>query len=196
MRMKLGYGAAAASVFALALIGPSAVAAHAGGSHASPAITQPYSCDTPIGPVDLTGTVTGKATIKGTKISLKSVKYSVTNSTGFALTIDHVNVSTPDPSQTDAPYKDGSVKVSKKPKGWKAGHDSVGVFASFKGSQDIANGADVSVAATSAQYKSKGASGTVVDFKPGDVTFHVSAPIAGDVSCTPNPAGTFASVTE
>ena len=49
MRSTLGLGAAVATVFGMALVAPSAVAAHAGGHGASPAISQPYSCDTPIG---------------------------------------------------------------------------------------------------------------------------------------------------
>lgn len=58
------------------------------------------------------------------KFSLKNVEYSVTDSVGVSLTVDHIRVSTPDPSQENAPYTDGSVKIAKKPAGWRAGHNS------------------------------------------------------------------------
>lgn len=195
MHVKIGLGAAIATTFALALIAPTADATQASTTNAAPTIAQAYSCTTPIGDIDLSGTVTGKATIKGKKISLKKVQYAVTNSVGLDLTIDSIKVYVPDPGSA-APYKANSVKIAKKPKGWKAGHDATGIFASFAGSEVVANGDNVTVAALSAGYTAKGAKGTVVDFVPGDVTFHVSSPIAGDVSCTPDSPGTFASVTE
>lgn len=105
-------------------------------------------------------------------------------------------VSTPDPSQKKAPYQKDSVQVDGRPKGWKGGHDKIGIFASFKGEQTIAAGDDVTVPATSAGYTSKGSNGTVIKCKPGVVTFHVSSPVEGDVVCTPENARTFAKVTE
>ena len=197
MHVKLGLGAAVAAGFAVALVAPSATAARVATPHASPTITQTYTCNTPIGDVSLSGTVTGKATLSGKTISLKNVKYAVTNSVGLDLTIDHIKVSTPDPSKKNAPYKAGTVKVGKTPAGWKAGHDATGSFASFKGSQVVANGDNVTVAPLSAQYSAKGPKGTKIKFTPGPVTFHVSSPVAGDVSCAPDkPVGVFAQVTE
>jgi hypothetical protein len=197
MRMQRSLGVTIGIVVAaVTLMAPSALATQPGVSPVSQTVTQPYHCTTPLGDADLSATVTGKAVIKGSKISLKAVKYSVTNSVGLSLTIDHVMVWTPDPGKKAAKYVDGSVKVGKKPAGWKAGHDSSGVFASFPGSQTVANGDDITTAPLSAKYKAKGASGTVVDFVAGDVTLHVSSPLSGTVSCTPDPAETFASVTE
>jgi hypothetical protein len=195
MQRSLGLGGGIA-LAALTLVAPTAMATHASASQPASTITQPYHCATPLGDADLDATVSGKAVIKGSKISLKSVKYSVTNGIGLSMTVDHVMVWTPDPGKKVARYIDGSVKIAKKPAGWKAGHDATGIFASFPGSQTVKNGDDITVAALSAKYKAKGASGTVVNFVPGDVMLHVSSPLSGDVSCTPDPPQTFASVTE
>jgi hypothetical protein len=197
MNVKLGLGVAAVTTLAVAAVAPAASARPAGARSVHPTITQAYTCHTPIGDIGLSGTVTGKAKIKKGTIKLSKVIYSIKNTTGFDLVVDSVKIWTPDPSQSSAPYKKGSVKVAKKPKGWKAGHDSVGIFASHAKSMTIANNDDVTSAALGAKYKVKGEPGTEIDFQPGDVTFHVSAPIEGDVSCSPDdPVGTFASVTE
>ena len=197
MRRTLGPIAAGSTLLIVAVGAPLATATPAGRGHVDPAITQSYTCRTPLGDLGLAGRVTGKASIEGSTITLKKVKYAVTNAAGLSLTLDHIKVWTPDPASKAAKYKSDSVKVAGSPAGWKAGHDAGGVFASFAGSQTVNDGDDLTVAALSATYKAKGASGTVVDFHPGPVTFHVSQPISGDVTCTPDePVGTFASVTE
>jgi hypothetical protein len=197
MNGKLGLGVAVAASLVVAAVAPAASARPAVTHQVRPAITQSYTCSTPIGDISLSGTVTGKASIKSGTISLKKVVYAINNSVGFDLVVDHVKISTPDPSKSSAPYKKGSATTAKKPKGWKAGHDKVGIFASHAKSMTILNGQDVTSAALSAKYTVKGEPGTVIEFHPGDVTFHVTSPVEGDVTCMPDdPVGTFASVTE
>lgn len=196
MQVKLGRGAAVATAFALATVAPSAAAIQVAAPSVSPMLTQIYTCSTPIGDVSIFVDITGKATVKKGKVTLKNVTYSVNNDLGFDLVIDNVKVSVPDPSKKKAPYVDGSVKVAKDPKGWKAGHDKTGIFALYKGTQTVTNGSSVDVAALSATYSAQGPKGTLVEFKAGMVTFHAQSPVEGDVVCTPDdPAGTFASVT-
>lgn len=196
MNLRVGLGVAAVASLAVAGLAPAASARPAV-HQVRPAITQSYTCQTPVGDANLSGTVTGKASIKKGVIKLKKVVFAITNSVGLDLVVDHVKVSVADPDHAAAPYKKNSAKTAKKPTGWQAGHDSGGVFASHVGSMTIANGANVTSAALSAKYLVKGSHGTEIDFQPGAFSFHVSSPISGDVSCTPDsPVGTFASVTE
>jgi hypothetical protein len=197
MNVRLSMAGATVSVLALAVVAPAASAQTVAGPAARPSITQSYDCQTPVGQETLSASVTGKASIKKGKIVLKKVVYAVTNSTGFDLVIDSAKLSTPDPNAADAPYAKKSAKVKKKAAGWTAGHDSSGVFAAFSGSMSIPDGSDVMSAPLSAKYAVKGPHGTEIDFQPGDVSFHVTSPLKGDVTCTPgDPVGTFASVTE
>src|SRR6476620_5552492 len=83
MNARVGAGAAVVTVLAVAMVAPQAGARPAVAHAAAPAITQTYGCSTPVGDVDLTGTVTGKAKIKRGKINLSKVVYSVTNSVGL-----------------------------------------------------------------------------------------------------------------
>jgi hypothetical protein len=163
---------------------------------ASVTVTQPYTCATSLGNLAATAKVTGTASKIGTKINLKKVLFKVTNPTTFQLTVDHIKISVPDPSAAHAPYVARSAKVALTPAGWTAGHGTTGVFASFAGSQTIAAGATVANAALSASYKNAGPAGTVINFVPGQVSFHVSSPVSTTATCTPNGPMTFATVTE
>ncbi len=196
MKVKFGLGVAVAATLTLAIVAPSASAKPVADHQAAPAVSQTYDCTTPIGDINLTGTVTGRASIMGKSISLTKVKFAVTNSVGLDLVVENVKVYVPDPSKANAPYKKGSVTIATKPRGWKAGHDSTGIFALFKGQQTIKAGDNVTVAALGAQYTAKGAKGTKIHFASGTVTFTVDSPVSGDVTCTPSPAVTFARVTE
>lgn len=196
--MKLGTLASLGATVALAgtaVMGVAATPAWAG------TISQPYSCSTTIGPLSETVSITGTATInKTTKvISLSGVVFTVNNTSGYSLTVNHVKLNVADPNKTSAPYKAGSAKVGTTPPGWTAGHGSTGAFALFAGSTTIANGATVSNAPLSAKYTDAGPAGTKISFKPGKVSFNLTSPsiAAGPVSCTPSaPVGTIASVTE
>lgn len=196
MRITHSAGAALAAVALVAAVAPVAAGATAPSHGVTPRIDQSYTCHTPVGDESFTIGVTGKATIKGSRISLKKVLYTVTNDLGLSITVKKVKVHVPDPAKSLATYKKNSAKVSKKPAGWQAGHDSSGIFAYYPGSQTVPDGKTVSIAALSAKYKAKGAKGDEVDFQPGDLSFTLTSPIQGDVTCTADdPVGTFASVT-
>ena len=141
---------------------------------------QSYTCSTPIGDVTLIGTVTGKAKIKGKTISLKKVVYSITNSVGLDLTVDHVKISTPDPSPASAPYKKGSVKVPRSPRGGRPVTTRREYSPRYAKSMTIKAGDDVTSAPFSAKYTAKVDRAPRSTSSPGDVSFNVSAPVAGD----------------
>lgn len=196
MRVKYGLGVAVAAGMAFTAFAPSANAMPAP-RHLQPAITQSYTCHTPVGDETEALTVTGKASIKGIHISLKKVVYSITNTFGVDLTVEAIKVSVPDPTIKVAKYTNGSAKAAKKPAGYKGGHGATGVYALHAGQLDVANGDTIKTAALSAKYKATGSPGSEVDFQPGDVSFTVDSPISGQVSCTPDkPVGIIASVTE
>jgi hypothetical protein len=161
--------------------------------------TQAYSCSTPIGTQSSNVTVAGSASINTTtkKISLTGVKFTITNTFGVTFSANNVKISIPDPNKTSAPYVAGSAKVATSPAGWTAGHDSTGVFALHSGTITVANGQTVSNAALSAKYSDKGPAGKVIKFHPGTVSFSLTSPITGSVTCHPTaPVITIASVTE
>lgn len=195
MHVKYGLGIAVAAGMAFAALAPSASAMPAGNAH--PTLDQSYTCHTPIGDETAIVTVTGKASIKGSKISLKKVVYSFDNNFGVDLTVEAVKASVPDPTTKVAQYKDGSAKAAKKPAGYKGGHDSTGAYVLHAGQLSVPNGSSIKTAALGAKYTATGAPGSEVDFQPGAVSFTVDSPISGTVSCTPDkPVGIIASVTE
>jgi hypothetical protein len=196
MNLKLGLGVVAAAAMTVAVAAPAANARPAT-TQAHPTISQSYTCQTPLGPESEAFTVTGKASIKGKKITLSKVVYSITNNFGVDLTVSKIKVSVPDPTTKVATYNSGSVTAAKKPKGYKPGHDATGSFVDHNGSMDVANGATIKTAALGATYTATGPKGSQVVFQPGALSFHVTSPVQGDVTCTPDkPVGTIATVTE
>jgi hypothetical protein len=165
---------------------------------ASPAsVSAKYSCTTPLGPLTTSASITGSAAIASGKIELTGVVFKVKNSFGTNATIKDVRIIVPNPSKTVAPYISGSAKAASTPPGWTAGQSSAGLFALYKGSLTVDNGATISNAELSASYTVKGPKGTVIAFEPGKVTFFLTNPFSSKVSCTPTkPVPTIAKVTE
>lgn len=162
-------------------------------------ITQAYSCSSPIGTLSASVRVSGSAALNSTgkSINLSRVKFTVTNPTSTTISADNIVVTVRDPNKTAAPYKAGTAKVASTPPGWTAGHNASGVFAKHAGTVTLAGGGTVSNAALSASYANQGSSGTVISYKPGAVSFNLTSPIPGTVTCTPTaPVKRFASVTE
>jgi hypothetical protein len=194
--MKLGRIASVACT--TAVIGSGVFAAAVPAADAA-TISQAYSCSSPVGTLSASVKVAGAAALNstGSAIILSKVKFTITNPTTTTISADHIVVTVPDPNPTSAPYKAGTAKVASTPAGWTAGHNTSGVFAEHTGTITLAGGGTVSNAALSARYANKGPHGTVISYKPGPVSFDLTSPISGPVSCTPNPpVGTFASVTE
>lgn len=183
----------------MTMVGVGLTAALTGAAPAGAASTQAYSCSTPIGTESGTATISGKAVLNATTkvITLSAVKFSIKNTFGLTISGNNIKVSVPDPNTTSAPYITGSAKVATTPAGWTAGHGTTGLFALHKGTLTFANGSTISNAALSGRYKDKGPKGTVISFKPGTVSFNLTSPISGTVTCTPSgTVVTFASVTE
>ena len=183
----------------VSLVGVGLTASVASATPAVAAASQGYSCSTPVGTQSGTATVAGKATLNATTkvISLSGVKVSIKNTFGVTVSGNNVKIVVPDPNTTSAPYVANSAKVATTPAGWTAGHATSGIFALHAGNVTFASGSTLSNAALSARYKDKGPKGTVVKFTPGPISFNLTSPISGTVTCTPTaPIVTIASVTE
>ena len=183
------------------LVGSAVLLSSGGVASAGSPISQSYRCSAAGIAKVATATVSGTATIvpatKGNDIQLSNVVFSVSNGFGVTATGRNFKVHVPDPNRTKAPYILKSANVATTPAGWTANHDGNGAYAAYVGTITIPNGGTVTSAALGALYTDKGATGTVISFLPGTITFNLQKPVAAPVTCTPvKPVASFAQVTE
>jgi hypothetical protein len=162
-------------------------------SSAPVSVRQAYTCS-PGGAQ--TATISGKAQVSNStgQVVLSQVTFAITNPLGMTATVSGAMVHVPDPDPIAAPYVVGSATVAAR-RGWRAGHDSGGLYVSFSGSLTLGPGETVSTPPFGATYTKAGPAGTNLAWQPGSGSFSTSAPSPAVVNCSPtDPVGVFARV--